>query len=85
MVHEDISSGGSSPVTGHVYDGTCDKLITDKNREAGNRHSHTVEKKERKNPTTNRPVSILTAFFKSSKTAHISGFKYTEGSHIHRL
>lgn len=43
MVHEDISSGGSSPVTGHVYDGTRDKLVTDKKGGKGNRHSRIME------------------------------------------
>lgn len=85
MVHEDISSGGSSPVTGHAYDGTRDKLVTDKKGGAGNKHSHITEKKERKTPTTNRPLFILIVFFKFSKTVHISAFKSTEGKHIRPL
>lgn len=40
VVHEDISSGVSSPVICHVYDGTCYKLVTDKRGGVGNRQSH---------------------------------------------
>jgi len=50
VVHEDISSGGSSPVTGHINDGTRDKLVTDQKEEAGNRHSHITKKRKEKTP-----------------------------------
>lgn len=69
-------------MTGHAYDGTRDKLVTDKKGGAGNRYSHITEKRKEKTPTTNRPLSLLIVFFKFSKTAHISAFKSTEGKHI---
>lgn len=56
MVHEDISSRGS-PVTRHVYDGTCDKLVTDKTGGAENRHSCVKLKREEPPQATDLSIS----------------------------
>lgn len=82
MVHEDISSGVSSPVIGHVYDGTRDKLVTVLKGGVGNRHCHVTKPNQTKN-TLYIYITILISSFKFSKVAHISAFSRIETNHVY--